>query len=44
MKVVHVINSMCMGGAKILLANALAPRGLNEHIENHPAFFKFPTY
>ncbi len=44
MKILHVINSMTMGGAEILLTNSLSPGGLSEHVENHLAYFKFPTY
>lgn len=44
LKVLHVINSMCPGGAEVLLANSLSPGGLCEHTENHLAFFMAPSY
>lgn len=38
-KVLHVINSLTIGGAEMLLANSLAPGGLNEHVENYLVYF-----
>ncbi len=35
---------MIPGGAEVLLANSLAPGGLNEFAENHLAFFMGPSY
>ena len=34
-KVLHVINSLTIGGTGMLLANSLSPGGLNEHVENY---------
>ncbi len=38
-KVLHVINSLTIGGAETLLANSLSPGGLNEHTENYLLYF-----
>ena len=38
-KVLHVINSLTIGGAEMLLANSLSPGGLNEHVENYLVYF-----
>lgn len=38
-RVLHVINSLNTGGAETLLANSLAPGGLNEHTENFLLYF-----
>lgn len=38
-RVLHVINSLATGGAETLLANSLAPGGLNEHTENFLLYF-----
>ena len=38
-RVLHVINSLSMGGAETLLANSLSPGGLNEHTENYLLYF-----
>ncbi len=39
LKVLHVINSMTVGGAETLLAGSLAPGGLNEHTDNYLVYF-----
>ncbi len=44
LKVLHIINSMSLGGAEILLANSLSSGGLPAHTENHLAFFMHPSY
>lgn len=38
-KVLHVINSLTIGGAETLLVNSLSPGGLNEHTENYLLYF-----
>lgn len=38
-KVLHVINSLTIGGTGMLLANSLSPGGLNEHVENYLLYF-----
>jgi glycosyltransferase involved in cell wall biosynthesis len=38
-RILHVINSLNVGGAEILLANSLSPGGLNEHTENYLVYF-----
>ena len=38
-RVLHVINSLTIGGAEILLVNSLSPGGLNEHVENYLVYF-----
>lgn len=38
-KVLHVINSLSIGGAEILLANSLSSGGLNEHVDNYLVYF-----
>ena len=43
MKVLHIINSLSIGGAEILLTNSLANGGLQEHIENTILFFQGET-
>ena len=39
-KVLHVINSMTIGGAETLLANSLSPGGLQQHTDNIVAYFQ----
>ncbi|MEO5999795.1 MAG: glycosyltransferase [Ferruginibacter sp.] len=39
-KVLHVINSLCAGGAETLLANSLAAGGLQEHTDNTLVYFR----
>lgn len=39
LKVLHVINSLHIGGAEVLLANTLSGHGLAGHVENVLAFF-----
>ena len=43
-KVLHVINSLSVGGAETLLANSLAPGGLNEHADNTLVYFRGDSY
>ncbi len=38
-KVLHVINSLTIGGAETLLVNSLSSGGLNEHTENYLLYF-----
>lgn len=38
-RVLHVINSLTIGGAEMLLVNSLSSGGLNEHTENYLAYF-----
>lgn len=38
-KVLHVINSLTIGGAEMLLANSLSPGGLNERAQNYLVYF-----
>jgi glycosyltransferase involved in cell wall biosynthesis len=38
-RVLHVINSLTIGGAEMLLVNSLSPGGLNEHVENYLVYF-----
>jgi glycosyltransferase involved in cell wall biosynthesis len=38
-RVLHVINSLTIGGAETLLANSLSAGGLNEHTENYLVYF-----
>jgi glycosyltransferase involved in cell wall biosynthesis len=40
LKVLHVINSMRVGGAETLVAHSLAPGGLSEFAENTLAYFR----
>jgi len=40
MKVLHVINSMTIGGAEVLVANTLSAGGLQNHTENTLVYFK----
>lgn len=39
-RVLHVINSLTYGGAEVLLANSLAPGGMQEHTENIVIYFQ----
>jgi len=39
MKVLHVINSMTIGGAEMLLANTFSPGGLQEYADNILVYF-----
>ena len=39
-KIVHIINSMAMGGAETLLANSLAPGGLQDLADNTVIYFQ----
>jgi len=34
LKVLHIINSLTIGGAEVLLVNSLSPGGLQEHVDN----------
>ena len=43
-KVLHVINSLTIGGAEILLANSLSPGGLQEHTDNYLIYFNKSSY
>ena len=38
-RVLHVINSLTIGGAETLLVNSLSAGGLNEHTENYLLYF-----
>lgn len=38
-RVLHVINSLTIGGAETLLANSLSPGGLNNHTDNFLVYF-----
>ena len=38
-RVLHVINSLTIGGAEMLLVNSLSSGGLNEHVENYLVYF-----
>lgn len=38
-RVLHVINSLTFGGAEVLLANSLAPGGLQVHTDNYITWF-----
>ena len=38
-RVLHVINSLTIGGAETLLADSLSPGGLNEYTENYLLYF-----
>lgn len=38
-RVLHVINSFSFGGAEVLLANSLAPGGLQEYADNYVTYF-----
>ena len=40
MKVLHIINSLTIGGAEILLTNSLAKGGLQDHVENIILYFQ----
>lgn len=40
MKVLHIINSLTIGGAEILLTNSLAPGGLQDYVENIILYFQ----
>ena len=40
MKVLHIINSLTIGGAEILLTNSLAEGGLQDHVENIMVYFQ----
>jgi glycosyltransferase involved in cell wall biosynthesis len=44
LKVLHVINSLSIGGAETLLANSLAPGGLNEYTDNTLVYFRGDSY
>ncbi|MGB7566753.1 MAG: glycosyltransferase family 4 protein [Chitinivibrionales bacterium] len=44
LKVLHVINSLSIGGAETLVANSLAPGGLNEHADNTLVYFRGDSY
>lgn len=44
LNVLHVINSLAIGGAETLLANSLAPGGLNEYTENTLVYFRGNSY
>ena len=44
MKVLHIINSLSVGGAETLLANSLAPGGLNEYAENTLVYLHGDSY
>ncbi len=39
LKILHVINSLLVGGAETLLANSLAPGGLNDYADNTLVYF-----
>lgn len=43
-KVLHVINSLTIGGAETLLANSLSPGGLQEHTDNYLVYFNKSSY
>jgi len=43
-KVLHVINSLTVGGAETLLANSLAEGGLEEYSENVVAYFQGTSF
>lgn len=43
-KVLHVINSLTIGGAETLLANSLAPGGLNDYTDNYLVYFNKASY
>lgn len=43
-KVLHIINSLMIGGAEVLLANSLSLKGLNEYTDNYIAYFKEGDY
>ncbi len=43
-KVLHIINSLTIGGAETLLANSLSPGGLQEHTENYLAYLNKASY
>ena len=38
-RILHVINSLTFGGAEVLLANSLAPGGLQENTDNYLTYF-----
>ncbi len=40
LQVLHVINSLLVGGAETLLAHSLAPGGLNEYADNCVVYFR----
>jgi len=40
MKVLHIINSLTIGGAEVLLTNSLSKGGLQDHVENILVFFQ----
>lgn len=40
MKVLHIINTLTVGGAETLLANSLAPGGMQDHTENILIYFQ----
>lgn len=43
-KVLHVINSLTIGGAETLLANSLSAGGLQEHTDNYLVYFNQSSY
>ncbi len=40
MKVLHIINSLTIGGAEVLLTNSLSKGGLQDHVENILVYFQ----
>lgn len=44
LKILHVINSLSIGGAETLVANSLAPGGLNEQCDNTLVYFRGDSY
>ena len=40
MKILHIINTLTIGGAETLVANSLAPGGLQDHAENILIYFQ----
>ena len=43
-RILHVINSLTIGGAETLLANSLSPGGLNKHTDNYLVYFNTSSY
>ncbi len=43
-KVLHVINSLTIGGAETLLANSLSAGGLQQHTDNYLVYFNQSSY
>ena len=43
-KVLHVINSLTIGGAETLLANSLSAGGLQQHADNYLVYFNQSSY